>query len=139
QLTGEEYTGPLHFIEFWIEVIKEWENENNQTVIVGLSTTKDVQDAILENPALQSVIDLIDIRYWHYQMDGAVYAPPGGKHLAPRQHARQIKSGKVSFATVYRSVLEYRQRYPHKAVIYSSGNYSGYGWPVLMAGGSLPN
>jgi len=102
-----------------------------------LSTTKDVQDSILADPSLASVVDLIDIRYWAYRSDGTAYEPKGGQSLAPRQHARLIKVGKRSFEQTYRAVREYRQKFPGKAVIYSGDNFDTYGWGVFMAGGSL--
>lgn len=139
QFIGEEFTGPLPFVQFWINTIKEWEQETGRKAIIGLSVTKDVQDAILQDPAYASVIDIIDIRYWHYQNDGSVYAPNGGENLAPRQHARLLKPKSTSPAQVYRAVKEYRTKYPDKAVIYSGDNYDRNGWAVLMAGGSLPN
>jgi hypothetical protein len=83
QLIGAEFTGPLHFVQFWIDTIKEWEKETGKHPIIGLSVTKDVQDAILADPARSSVVDLIDIRYWHYQADGTAYAPLGGQNLSP--------------------------------------------------------
>lgn len=137
QLISAEYTGPLHFVEFWLDVIKEWEAEKNKKVVIGLSTTKDVQDAILADAARSSVVDLIDIRYWHYQADGTAYAPKGGQNLAPRQHARLLKPKKTSFEQVYRAVSEYREQYPGKAVMYSGDNYDSFGWAAFMAGGSL--
>jgi hypothetical protein len=139
QMIGAEFTGPLHFVQFWVETIQQWEKEKGRKEIIGLSTTKDVQDAILSNPALSSAIDVIDIRYWHYQADGKAYAPAGGQNLAPRQHARLLKPKATSFEQVYRAVNEYRQRYPNKAVIYSGDNFDKFGWAVFMAGGSLPN
>src|SRR5690606_33279201 len=39
QLISAEYTGPLHFVEFWLDVIKEWEAEKGKKVVIGLSTT----------------------------------------------------------------------------------------------------
>ena len=30
QLIGEEFTGPLHFVKFWLDVIKEWEKETGK-------------------------------------------------------------------------------------------------------------
>lgn len=138
QLIGEEFTGPLHFVKFWLDVIKEWENETGKKEMIGLSTTKDVQDSILTNPAYSSIVNLIDIKYWHYQADGSVYAPLGGKSLAPRQWARILKPKKSSFEQVCRAVKEYRQAYPDKAVIYS-GEGTEFGWAVFMAGGSLAN
>ena len=47
QLTSAEFTGPLHFVQFWLDVIAEWEVETGKKAKVALSTTKDVQDAIL--------------------------------------------------------------------------------------------
>lgn len=137
QLISAEYTGPLHFVQFWLNVIKEWEREKGKKAIIGLSTTKDVQDAILANKELAPVVDLIDIRYWYYQSDGQPYAPEGGKNLAPRQHARQMKSKGTSFDMVYKAVREYRENNPGKAVIYSSEGFDRFGWASFMAGGSM--
>ena len=138
QLISEEYSGPLHFVEFWLDVIAEWEVETGKNALVALSTTKDVQDAILNDPKRSAVVDIIDIRYWHYKTDGTVYAPEGGKNLAPRQHARQMKVGKVTFDETYKAVSEYRSKYPEKAVTYYAQNYPAMAWAVLMAGGSCP-
>ncbi|MGS2760908.1 DUF6298 domain-containing protein [Sinomicrobium sp. M5D2P9] len=138
QLTSAEYTGPLHFMKFWLDVVARWEKENGQSQWIGLSATKDVQDAILADPERSAVVDVIDIRYWHYKQDGSAYAPQGGKNLAPRQHARKMKAGKETPGQVYRAVREYRSKYPDKAVIYSTPGSGRFGWPVLMAGGSLP-
>src|SRR5207249_2038350 len=80
QLIGAEFTGPTHFVQFWLDVIAEWEKETGKKEIIGLSTTKDVQDSILADPARASVVNLIDIRYWHYQADGSTYAPKGGQN-----------------------------------------------------------
>lgn len=138
QLIGEEFTGPTHFVKFWLDVIREWEKETGKHPLIGLSVTKDVQDSILALPGYASVIDIIDIRYWHYQADGTAYAPKGGLNLAPRQHARLLKPKKTSFEQVYRAVKEYRERFPAKAVIYSGDSYPEFGMAVFMAGGSLP-
>ncbi len=138
QLIGEEFTGPTHFVKFWLDVIKEWEKETGKHPIIGLSVTKDMQDAILNIPSYAAIVDLIDIRYWHYQADGSTYEPKGGQNLAPRQHARLLKPKKTSFEQVYRAVKEYRLKYPGKAVIYSGDSYPEFGIAVLMAGGSLP-
>ncbi|RZK93102.1 MAG: hypothetical protein EOO98_00685 [Pedobacter sp.] len=139
QLIGAEFTGPLHFVQFWIDTIKDWEKETGKHPIIGLSVTKDVQDAILADPNRANVVDLIDIRYWHYQADGKVYAPQGGLSLAPRQHARLLKPKKTSFEEVYHAVSEYKAKFPEKAVIYSGDNFDAFGWAILMAGGSLSN
>ncbi|MEO5683069.1 MAG: DUF6298 domain-containing protein [Chitinophagaceae bacterium] len=138
QLIGEEFTGPRHFVQFWLDVIKDWEKETGKKQIIGLSVTKDVQDAVLSNPTYAAIVDLIDIRYWHYQADGNAYQPKGGQSLAPRQHARLLKPKKTSFEQVYRAVIEYRAKYPSKAVVYSGDSYPEFAWAVFMAGGSLP-
>ncbi len=138
QFIGEEFTGPLHFVKFWLDVVKDWEKETGKHPIIGLCVTKDVQDSILKSPAYASVVDLIDIRYWHYQADGTAYEPKGGQSLAPRQHARLLKPKKTSFEQVYRAVKEYREKYPNKAVVYSGDSYPEFGIAAFMAGGSLP-
>lgn len=138
QLISAEYTGPLHFVQFWLDVIAEWETETGNHATVALSTTKDVQDSILTDPKRAPVVDIIDIRYWHYKNDGSVYAPLGGLNLAPRQHARLEKVGKVTFNEAYKAVNEYRTKYPDKVVTYYTQNYPDMAWAVFMAGGSIP-
>lgn len=138
QFIGEEFTGPFHFVKFWLETVGAWEKETGNKQWIGLSVTKDVQDSILSIPTLAKLVDIIDIKYWHLQADGSFYAPKGGQNLAPRQHARLLKPKKTSFAQVYEAVKTYRQQYPNKAVIYSADSFDQFGWAVLMAGGSLP-
>ena len=137
QLISEEYTGPLHFVEFWLDVIAEWEAETGKKQLIALSTTKDVQDAILADPVRSKIIDIIDIRYWFYRNDGTTYAPQGGQNLAPRQHARLTKPGGISFQSAYRAVNEYKQQFPEKAVTYYSSTYPQQAWAIFMAKGSL--
>ena len=137
-LVSEEYTGPLHFVEFWLDCIAEWQAEKGKDVLVALSATKDVQDAILKDKRRSEVVDIIDIRYWHHRSDGTTYEPEGGVSMAPRQYARKIKVGTIDFVSVYRAVSEYRQAHPEKAVTYFSQNYPAYGWAILLAGGSCP-
>jgi hypothetical protein len=139
QLTSAEYTGPLHFMQFWLDEVQKWENETRKKEIIGLSATKDVQDAILNDANRNNTVDVIDIRYWYYREDGTAYAPEGGQNLAPRQHARKLKVGKETDGQVYRAVREYREKHPEKVVLYSTDGSSRFGWSVLMAGGSLPN
>lgn len=138
QFTSEEFTGPLHFMQFWVDVIKDWEKSHDNQALIGLSATKDVQDAILSDKSRSGVIDVIAIKYWYYKENGQVYAPKGGKNLAPRQHARKMKTGKESNSSVYRAVKEYRERFPEKAVIYSTPGAARFGWAQLMGGASLP-
>jgi hypothetical protein len=137
QLIGEEFTGPLHFVQFWIDTIADWQRTNSDAPLIVLSTTKDVQDAILADADRAKVLDAIDIRYWWYQQDGSAYAPQGGQNLAPRQHARVLKPKPTSFAQVLRAVREYRLAHPGRAVLFSADGSNDHAWAVLMGGGSM--
>lgn len=134
---GLEYTGPLFFMNFWLEEVNACSNHH----LVALSATKDVQDAILKDEVHAPMVDVIDIRQWHYRDDGSTYEPEGGANLAPRQHARLIPKGEASCASVYRAVSEYRRAYPQKAVVYNSlmprAPHNAAHWAVFMAGGSF--
>jgi hypothetical protein len=134
--TSAEYTGPLHFVQFWLDVAGQWEAETGENAVLALSAPRDVQDAILADPERARHVDVIDIRYWWYQPDGSAYAPEGGRNLAPRQHARLLKPKAAGAEQVARAVHEYRQRYPQLPVIYSASGRE-HGWAVLAAGGSL--
>ena len=131
---GEEFTGPLSFVQFWLDVIAEWEQENGK-VLVDLAVNKDVQDAILKDPMRSKIVDIIDIEQWFYHNKGE-YAPPGGVNMAQRQYMRKIRTGGARFEDVYRAVSEYRTQYPDKAVIYSAQKHPEMCWASLMAGGS---
>jgi hypothetical protein len=142
QLTSAEYTGPLEFVQFWLDTIIEWQKETGKDPLVAISATKDVQDAILADPDRSPFVDIIDIRYWMYDKNGKIFAPAGGVNLAPRQHARQIQPKGASFDSVVKSVREMRSAHPEKAVTYfADQNFpsSRDGWAVLIGGGSLPN
>lgn len=134
-----EYTGPLHFVQFWLDEIDKWQKETGKNAVVALSCTKDVQDSILADKKRADIVDIIDIRYWHYKKDGSTYEPKGGLNLAPRQHARLQKVGTVSFSEAFKAVNEYKTRYPDKAVTYYAQNYPEMAWAVLFAGGSIPS
>jgi hypothetical protein len=137
QFTSAEFTGPTEFVRFWLDTVMEWKQETGRNPLIALSCTKDVQDAILDDPNRGPHISVTDIRYWWYEADGKLYAPEGARHLAPRQHARLLKPRRTSFAQMIRAIRQYRSRHPKKAVIYSADDR--YGWAVLMGGGSIPN
>ena len=134
---GEEFTGPLHFVQFWLDVVAEWEQTRGQKALIALAVNKDVQDAILQDPVRSKVVDIIGIAQWYYHQKG-LYAPEGGVNMAPRQYARKIKAGGVRFEDVYHSVREYRDAFPEKAVVYYAKSYPEMAWAALMAGGSCP-
>ena len=137
-LISAEYTGPLHFTRFWLETIAEWEAETGRHPLVALSCTRDVQDSLLAMPELSRVVDIVDIRYWHLNTQG-LWAPEGGRNLAPRQWMRQVKVGKTGFDEVYRAVRQVHDSHPGKDVTFFAQQHPDYGWAILMAGGALPN
>lgn len=134
---GEEFTGPTHFVRFWLDTIRSWQVEKGRDVLVVLSATRDVQTAVLADPTYASLVDVIDLKYWWYTKDGSVYDPPGGNNLAPRQQYREWKESKSPTAeSLSRGISEMRQLFPEKAVVCSvAGCDPGL---VLAAGGSLP-
>jgi hypothetical protein len=133
--TGEEFTGPLPFVEFWLDTIADWQKEKGRKVLVGLSCTKDVQDAILRDAKRAPLVSVIDLRYWWYTANGGVFDPKGGESLAPRQQLREWKGSKSrSDASLARAVREYRLRFPDKAVLCSLEPNNS--WAILTAGGS---
>jgi hypothetical protein len=133
---GEEYTGPDHFVRFWLETIRDWRRETGQTVLVALSCTRDVQDAILADETLAKEVDAIDLKYWWYAADGTPYAPRGGERLTPRQQLRAWTGPKGRSAPqTARQVRELRLAHPGKAVICSSDGSDPVA--ILLGGGSL--
>ena len=135
QFTSDEFTGPQHFVEFWLDTIGEWEAENGRRPLVGLSATKDVQDALLADPRRSALVDVIDFRYWWYT-DKGLFAPHGGLNLSPRQFERQWKGGRPNENNLAQMAADYRGRFPGKAVICNVGRT---GWAYVCAGGSIPN
>ena len=137
QSIGEEFTGPYHFVKFWLETVSEWEHSSNKKATIALAVNKDVQDSILKDPALNKVVDIIAIQQWWNHSKG-VFAPQGGVNMAPRQYLRKIRVGKTEFNDVYLAVKEYRKKYPEKVVIYYAKSYPEFAWAALLAGGSCP-
>jgi hypothetical protein len=132
---GAEYSGPLSFMQFWLDVAAEWEIETGRHPLIALSAPKDVQDAILADAARSRMISVIDLKYWWRTDDGKKFAPAGGTTLAPRQHEREWKGDKPSAASIAGMAREYRLRFPDKAVI--SDLDAAEGWSFAAAGGSL--
>ena len=87
-------------------------------ILIGLSATKDVQDAILADPTRGAAVSVIEMKYWWYASDGSAYAPEGGKSLAPRQQMREWKGAKSRSAEqTARQIREYRDKFPGKAIL----------------------
>ena len=135
QFTGAEFTGPLSFVQFWLDTIAEWKHETGRHPLIALSCTKDVQDSILNDSTRNGAVDIIDFRYW-WQTDRGLFAPKGGQNLAPRQFERQWKGGRPTDVDLARMTAEYRKRYPTKPVIC---DFPQAAWAYVCAGGSMPN
>jgi Family of unknown function (DUF6298)/Domain of unknown function (DUF5060)/Putative collagen-binding domain of a collagenase len=137
-LTGQEFTGPLDFVAFWLDTIREWEAETGKQVAVGLGAPKDVQDAILADAERAAAVDVLDLRYWWYRADGSMFAPEGGRELPGRGIERGSKqAGETSPEQIYRKVREYRDRFPGKAVMDAVQAGREQNWAFLMAGGGM--
>jgi len=158
QFTSAEFTGPRHFVEFWLDTIAEWEREDagsrrreeahsEQSLLtsaatkervrgplIALSCTKDVQDAILADEQRGAIVDVIDFRYW-WRTDKGEFTPPGGMNLAPRQFERQWRGGRPRDEDLAGMAAEYRAKFPGKPSIC---DFDSASWAWLCAGGSMP-
>jgi hypothetical protein len=140
QFTSAEFTGPLHFMQFWLDTIAAWEQSaighrpSAMHPLIALSATKDVQDAILADKQRSAAVDVVDFRYW-WRTDKGEFAPPGGKNLAPRQFERQWRGGRPNDENLATMAAEYREKHPAKALIC---NFNVAGWAWVCAGGSMP-
>jgi len=139
QFTSAEFTGPAAFEGFWLDTIGDWEKETGRKPLVALCTTKDVQDAMLADEKRRGVVDVICFRYW-WQTGQKLFAPKGGENQSPRQFERLWKGGPPKDDDLAAMALEYRQKYPGKAVM-ASGEDAALrgGWAYLCAGGSMPD
>ena len=138
QSVSEEYTGPQHFTEFWLRCIAEWEAKTGRDARVVLNANKNVTDAVMAQKDLAAVVDVIEIEQWFYHGQ-KLYAPEGGKNLAPRQHLRLTKTGNPDAHDIYRTVAETHRQNPEKAVVYYAKAYDRAPWAVVFAGGSCPH
>lgn len=129
-----EYTGPLSFVQFWLDTIAQWERETRQSVWVALEVPKAEMDAILDDPVRSRTVDAIGFHHWVYRPDGPLFAVEGGVNKAPRQQVDAIATtddlagaadpGAVrrtlwrsTSAMQYRAYREYRDRAPGVAII----------------------
>jgi hypothetical protein len=142
QFTSAEFSGPVHFVQFWLDTIVAWERQNRRhNLIIALAAPKNVQDAILADEKRSAIVDVIAFRYW-WRTDKGLYAPDGGKNLAPRQWQRLWSGGAPSDLNLAAMAAEYRARFPSKPVIAASEQGAALnrsGWAYVCAGGSMPN
>ncbi|MBN2136794.1 MAG: hypothetical protein JW720_03220 [Sedimentisphaerales bacterium] len=134
-LISEEYTGGLAFMRFWMDTVLQWKRDNGKNVKIGITGTKDVIDAILEDPARGPEVCAVCLSYWWYNADGTLYAPPGGKEIAGRYTGNLAKQ--TTPQSLYRQIREYRLRYPDKAIVQHHPAEIEKAWAFLMGGGSM--
>lgn len=140
-----EYTGPLSFMQFWMDEILAWEKEKGKQVKIGLSATKDVTDAILQDPVRGPRITTVYLSYWWYKADGQLFAPPGGQEENPRKIIGNKIVEEVLPQNLHRQIVEYRRLYPDKAIVQHQPTGNEDHWPVarrklwafLTGGGSM--
>jgi hypothetical protein len=141
QFTSAEFSGPLPFVQFWLDTAGEWKKENKDNhALIALAAPKNVQDAILADAKRAAVVDVIAFRYW-WQTDKGLYAPDGGKNLSPRQWQRILGNSTPSDLNLATMAAEYRAKFPAKPVLATSEqglNLSRSGWAYVCAGGSMP-
>jgi hypothetical protein len=135
QFASAEFTGPLSFMQFWLDTIGEWESETGRKPLVALAATKDVQDAILADPQRSKLVDVVQFKYW-WLTDKGTFAPKGGQNLSPRQFERQWKGGRPNDLNLARMAAEYRRQNPDQAII---NDFNSGAWAYVCAGGSMPN
>jgi hypothetical protein len=142
QFTSAEFSGPLPFVQFWLDTVGEWKRKNKHSkAVIALAAPKNVQDAILADTKRAAMVDVIAFRYW-WQSDKGLYAPEGGKNLSPRQWQRILGTSTPSDLNLATMAAEYRSKFPAKPVIATSEqglNLSHSGWAYVCAGGSMPN
>jgi hypothetical protein len=85
-----EYTGPIEFVRFWLDTIREWQAERRKQVFIALEIPKDQMDAILEDPVRGPMISAVDVLGWVYRADGTLFAARGAINRAPREQRPDI-------------------------------------------------
>ena len=80
-----EYSGPLSFVEFWLDEIAAWEGENRRDVKVALEIPKAQLDTLLADPKRRPLFDAMAVHHWQYRNDGRLFAIVGGINKAPRE------------------------------------------------------
>jgi hypothetical protein len=133
-----QFVGPLAFQQFFQDTVAEWEKQHGKHVKIALITTKDITDAILNDPVRSKQVVMVDTRYWQYRPDGSLFAPLGGRNLAFREMvAEAFRQGgdnapATSAEQAYRQVREYREKYPQLAL--AAWNNGVGAVPAFMAG-----
>lgn len=123
-----EYSGPLSFVQFWLDTIAEWQKKNNRKVFIALEVPKAQMDALLDDPVRRPLIAAIDFHNWNYRADGSLFAIEGGLNLAPREQIQraatlpnQPRPGGAEQR--YRAYREYRDAFPELVLIRKNDDF----------------
>ena len=126
-----EYSGPLSFVQFWLDTIAEWQRENNKKIFVALEIPKAEMDALLADPVRRPLIAAIDFHHWSYRADGSLFAIEGGLNLAPREQLtraaalpNQPRPGGA--AQRYRALREYRDAFPDLVLLRKTDDFPAF-------------
>ncbi len=138
-----QYAGPLAFEQFFLDTVREWEQQHGRHVRIAITTSKQTTDAILEDPVRSKQIAVVDMRYWEYRPDGTLFAPKAGENHAFRELIADAFPGYTNTPPpttpeqVYRAVREYRDRYPNVALMPMEDGTGPI--PILMGGAGSPS
>ena len=165
QFTSAEFTGPKHFVEFWLDTIAEWKKDRARSSRREEALTSNRQSAIGNRQFDQSLLTpaatkplialsatkdvqdailadakrsaVVDVIDFRYwwRTDKGEFAPPGGKNLALRQFERQWRGGRPNDVNLASMAAEYRLKFPTKPLLC---NFDDASWAWVCAGGSMP-
>ena len=133
-----QFAGPLAFEQFLQDTVAEWDKLHNRHTHIALVTGKNTTDAILADPVRSKQVSVVDMRYWEYQPDGTLWAPPAGINVAFREQIEKQFKGysdtppATTPEQMYRQVREYRDRFPNIALLPMENGAGPI--PILMAG-----
>jgi len=135
---GQEYTGGVEFLRFWMDTIIEWENEiQGRSVMIGIAATKDVLDNLLNDKIRSKHIDVIDLRFFWIEEDGDLFAVEGGKEFPGRMFFGGDIMVESSSNKIYQQTVEYRLNYPDKIITHAVNRKISKFLPFMMGGGSI--
>jgi hypothetical protein len=120
-----EYSGPLSFVQFWLDTVAEWERENRKKVFLALEVPKAEMDTLLDDPARRPLIDAIAFHNWFYRADGSLFAIVGGINKAPREQLQaQPPTNRPGGAEQrYRALREYRDAFPDLVILRANDDF----------------
>jgi hypothetical protein len=128
-----EYSGPLAFVQFWLDTIAEWQRDTGKKVFLSLEVPKAQLDILLADPERRPLIAAIDFHYWSYRADGSLFAIEGGLNLAPREQLTRAAALPDQPRTSgpmqrYRALREYRDAFPDLVIAHKPDDF-----PTLTA------